>query len=222
MTRRSLIAPTAIVFDFDLTIADSRPGFIAGHTYAAQQTGVDVLDDDTIARSIGTPLDIFVPRVFPGLDPLTITEYIRLYRAKADEVMVGLTSMLPGAADTVRALHDEGLRLAIVSQKLRHLVFAVLEREDLGGCFEVVLGGQDVPAFKPDPRGLQMALERLGVDADDAIYIGDTVIDAEAAANANMRFIGVLTGPTTAAEFEPCEKLTLLERVNDLPNYLGF
>ena len=40
MTRRSLIAPTAIVFDFDLTIADSRPGFIAGHTYAAQQTGV--------------------------------------------------------------------------------------------------------------------------------------------------------------------------------------
>jgi len=221
MTRRSLIAPTAIVFDFDLTIADSRPGFIAGHTHAAQQTGVPVLDHEIIARSIGTPLDIFVPRVFPGLDPTTITEYIRLYRAKADEVMVDLTSMLPGAADTVRALHDEGLRLAIVSQKLRHLVFAVLEREDLAGCFKVVLGGQDVPAFKPDPRGLQMALERLGVDADDAIYVGDTVIDAEAAANANLRFIGVLTGPTAAAEFEPYQKLTLLPTVNDLPGYLG-
>ena len=216
-----MIAPTAIVFDFDLTIADSRPGFIAGHTYAAQQTGVEVLDDETIARSIGTPLDIFVPRVFPTLDPATVTEYIRVYRAKADEVMVGLTTMLPGAAETVRALHEEGLRLAIVSQKLRHLVFAVLERDDLAGCFEVVLGGQDVPAFKPDPRGLQMALERLGVDADDAIYVGDTVIDAEAAANANMRFIGVLTGPTTAQEFEPYKKLTLLDMVNDLPGYLG-
>jgi phosphoglycolate phosphatase len=219
--RRSLIAPTAIVFDFDLTIADSRPGFIAGHTYAAQQTGVDVLDDETIARSIGTPLDIFVPAHFPTLDPEIITEYIRLYRAKADEVMVGLTTMLPGAAETVRALHDEGLRLAIVSQKLRHLVFTVLEREDLEGFFEVVLGGQDVPAFKPDPRGLQMALDRLGVDADDAIYVGDTVIDAEAAANADMRFVGVLTGPTTAEEFEPYKKLTLLETVNDLPAYLG-
>ena len=216
-----MIAPSAIVFDFDLTIADSRPGFIAGHTYAAQQTGVDVLDDETIARSIGTPLDIFVPAHFPGLDPEIITEYIRLYRAKADEVMVGLTTMLPGAAETVRALDDDGLRLAIVSQKLRHLVFTVLEREDLAGCFEVVLGGQDVPAFKPDPRGLQMALDRLGVDADDAIYVGDTVIDAEAAANADMRFVGVLTGPTTAAEFEPYKKLTLLETVNDLPGYLG-
>jgi len=219
--RRSLIAPTAIVFDFDLTIADSRPGFIAGHTYAAQQTGVDVLDDETIARSIGTPLDIVVPRAFPGLDPEIITEYIRVYRAKADEVMADLTSMLPGAADTVRYLQEQDIQLAIVSQKLRHLVFAVLEREDLTGCFEAVLGGQDVPAFKPDPRGLQMALERLGVDADDAIYVGDTVIDAEAAANANMRFVGVLTGPTTAAEFEPYKKLTLLDSVNDLPGYLG-
>jgi phosphoglycolate phosphatase len=216
-----MIAPTAIVFDFDLTIADSRPGFIAGHTYAAQQTGVNVLDDETIARSIGTPLDIVVPRHFPGLDPDVVTEYIRLYRAKADEVMADLTTMLPGAAGTLRYLHEQGIQLAIVSQKLRHLVFAVLEREDLAGSFEVVLGGQDVPAFKPDPRGLQMALERLGVHADDAIYVGDTVIDAEAATNANMRFIGVLTGPTTAAEFEPYKKLTLLDSVNDLPGYLG-
>jgi phosphoglycolate phosphatase len=219
--RRSLIAPTAIVFDFDLTIADSRPGFIAGHTYAARETGIDVLDDETIARSIGTPLDIFVPAHFPGLDPDIITEYIRLYRARADEVMVGLTTMLPGAADTVRYLHEQDVQLAIVSQKLRHLVFAVLEREHLTGCFEVVLGGQDVPAFKPDPRGLQMALERLGVDPDDALYVGDTVIDAEAAANANLRFVGVLTGPTTAAEFEPYKKLSLLNSVNDLPGYLG-
>ena len=219
--RRSLIAPTSIVFDFDLTIADSRPGFIAGHAYAAKQTGIPPLDEETIARSIGTPLDIFVPRTLPDLAPDVMTEYIRHYRAKADEVMVGLTTMLPGAVETVRDLQDAGLRLAIVSQKLRHLVFTVLEREDIAGCFEVVLGGQDVPAFKPDPRGLQMALDRLNVHADDSIYIGDTVIDAEAAANAGMRFIGVLTGPTSAEEFEPYTKLTVLDSVNDLPGYLG-
>jgi phosphoglycolate phosphatase len=219
--RRSLIAPTAIVFDFDLTIADSRPGFIAAHTHAAQQVGVPALDDLTIARSIGTPLEIVVPRHFPGLDPTVVTDYIRLYRSKADEVMVELTALLPGAAETVRHLQGAGLQLAIVSQKLRHLVFAVLEREGIAGCFEVVLGGQDVPAFKPDPRGLQLALDRLGADVDDALYVGDTVIDAEAAANAGLRFIGVLTGPTTAQEFVPYEKLTLLDTVNDLPGYLG-
>jgi phosphoglycolate phosphatase len=221
MTRRSLIAPTDIIFDFDLTIADSRPGFIASHTHAAHQLGVPVLDDETIARSIGTPLEIVVPRAYPGMPPETITEYIRTYRAKADEVMVALTSMLPGAADTVRHLDNEGLQLAIVSQKLRHLVFAVLEREGIAGCFEVVLGGQDVPAFKPDPRGLQLALERLNAHPDDALYVGDTTIDAEAAANANLRFIGVLTGPTRAEEFASYEKLTLLDSVNDLPGYLG-
>jgi phosphoglycolate phosphatase len=221
MTRRSLIAPTAVIFDFDLTIADSRPGFVASHIHAAHQLGVPVLDEETIARSIGTPLDLVVPEVYPDMAPEAVVEYIRTYRAKADEVMVSLTTMLPSAAATVRYLHDERLRLAIVSQKLRHLVFAVLERYDIAECFEIVLGGQDVPAFKPDPRGLQLALDRLGVDADDALYVGDTVIDAEAAANAGLRFIGVLTGPTRAVEFESYDKLTLLDSVNDLPGYLG-
>ena len=66
-----------------------------------------------------------------------------------------------------------------------------------------MLGGEDVPAFKPDPRGLLLALERLAVAPADAIYVGDTTIDAEAAANAGLRFVAVLTGPTTRADFAP-------------------
>jgi phosphoglycolate phosphatase len=219
MSRRSLIAPTAVIFDFDLTLADSRPGFIASHRYAAEQLGVPAPTPEAIARAIGTPLEHIVPVMFPKMTEACVEEYIRAYRVKADEVMADLTEVLPGARETLNTLHNAGLRLALVSQKLRHLIEEVLDRE--GMKFEVVLGGQDVPDFKPAPGGLLLALERLGVEADDAIYVGDTTIDAAAAANAGLRFVGVLTGVTTREEFVPYASLTLLDSVGELPEFLG-
>jgi phosphoglycolate phosphatase len=219
MSRRTLIAPTAVIFDFDLTLADSRPGFIASHRHAAEKLGVPQPTPEAIARTIGTPLERIVPLMFPEMSEDWVADYIRTYRVKADEVMANLTEVLPGAREALDILHHSGIRLALVSQKLRHLIEDVLERE--GMKFEVVLGGQDVPDFKPDPSGLLLAMERLGVGADDALYVGDTTIDAEAAANADLRFVGVLTGVTTREEFEPYDRLTLLDSVGLLPEFLG-
>jgi phosphoglycolate phosphatase len=219
MTRRSLIAPAAVIFDFDLTLVDSRAGFLAGHRYAAECLGVPAPDADTIGRAIGTPLEIVVPRMFPAMNEVKGAEYIRLYRVKADEVMADLTVVLAGAGETVAYLKQQGIKLAIVSQKLRRLVEPVLKREGLE--IDLVLGGEDVPAFKPDPSGILLALERLDVEADDAIYVGDTTIDAEAAANAGLRFVGVLTGPTSRDEMAAYPALALLESVRDLPEFLA-
>ena len=135
--------------------------------------------------------------------------------------MTPLTVMLPGASESVHRLREAGLPLAIVSQKLRYRVEQVLDREAIRDCFAAVLGAEDVPAFKPDPRGLLLALERLAVAAYDALYVGDTTIDAKAAANAGLRFVGVLTGPTTRADFAPYAPVALLGSVADLPAVLS-
>lgn len=219
MTRRSLIAPTAVLFDFDLTLADSRPGFIASHAYAAQALGVDAPTPEAIARAIGIPIHKVVPVMFVSQPAAWHAEYIRLYRLKADEVMADLTEVFPEARATVDHLRHAGLKLALVSQKLRSLIESVLEREGLR--FDAVLGGEDVPDFKPHPGGLLLAMSRLGVEADDAIYVGDTTIDAEAAANAGLRFVGVLTGVTTREEFAPHASIGLLDHVRELPEFLG-
>ena len=219
MSRRSLIAPTTVIFDFDLTLADSRPGFIASHAYAAEKMDVAPPTPEAIARAIGIPIHKVVPVMFPEMPDAWVAEYVRHYRDRAEEVMADLTEVLPGARETLEYLDNAGLRLALVSQKLRSLIETVLERE--GMRFDVVLGGEDVPDFKPDPGGLVLAMSRLGVEPDDAIYVGDTTIDAEAAANAGLRFVGVLSGVTTREGFAPYESLALLDSVGDLPAYLG-
>ena len=162
---RRLTTPRAVIFDFDLTLADSSPGFDACHRFAAATLALPPPTSDAIRRSIGTPLDIVVPRFFPALTAAEVAAYIAAYQARADEVMTPLTVMLPGAVDSVRHLDQAGLTLAIVSQKLRYRVEAVLDREEISDCFDLVLGGEDVPAFKPDPSGLLLALQRLALSS---------------------------------------------------------
>ncbi len=210
----------AIVFDFDLTLADSSQGFIACHRFASSQFGLPEPTPEAIAASIGTPLDLVFTRFYGEGHADIAAEYIRVYQQHADEVMTGLTVMLDGAAATVRRLHAAGLKLGIVSQKLRYRVQEVLRRESLMHSFGVVLGGDDIPAFKPDPRGILIAIERLDA-AGSAFYVGDTTIDAEAAGNAGVPFVAVLTGVTDAAAFAPYQPAATLTSVAGLPAFLG-
>jgi len=58
----------------------------------------------------------------------------------------------------------------------------------------VIVGGEDVTRHKPDPEGLQRALASLGIEGDQALYVGDHPVDGQAAAGAGVRFVRVLTG----------------------------
>ena len=220
MSRRTVIAPGAIVFDFDLTLADSRPGFVAAHHFATQAMGLPEPTREAIARSIGTPLEKVVPVWWPDLEEAAAAEYVRIYRQQADDVMASLTTMLPGAVAAVQRLGEIGIPLAIVSQKLRHLIESVLEREGIADCFDILLGGQDVPDFKPDPGGILLVLERLDVTTADGLYVGDTTIDAEAAARGEVPFVAVLTGVTRREEFARYGAVAVLNSVAELPEYL--
>ncbi len=221
MTPPRLRRPGAVIFDFDLTLADSSAGFEACHRYAAERLGVMPPSADAVRRTIGTPLPIAVPRLYGSALDGRVDEYVDVYQAQADEVMGRLTAILPGARETLQRLNDAAIPTAIVSQKLRYRVEEVLLREGLLDAFASVLGAENVPASKPDPSGLLLALERLDAPAADALYVGDTTIDAEAAANAGLRFVAVLTGPTSRSDFAPFTTVAILETVGDLPNLLG-
>ena len=213
--------PRVVIFDFDLTLVDSSPGFEASHRYAAERLGLKTPTLDAVRRTIGTPLPLAVPMLYGAAIDGRLEEYIEVYQARADEVMGPLTVLLPGASETLHRLSGASIPLAIVSQKLRYRVEEVLQREGLLDRFAVVLGAEDVTAFKPDPSGLLLALERLAVPAEDAIYVGDTTIDAAAAANASVRFVAVLTGPTTRDDFATCATAAVLDSVAGLPDVLG-
>ena len=211
---------SAVIFDFDLTLVDSSAGFLDCHAFAARTLGLPLPEPATILGTIGTPLPLAYPRLVGDRHPELVDEYIRLYQARADAVMTGLTVTLPGVRATLIALREARLPLAIVSQKLRYRIEAVLERDALRDFFSTLIGGEDLTALKPDPEGLLKAATGLGVAPAAALYVGDTLIDAEAAKRAGMPFVAVLSGVTPAEAFSAYEVRAVLDSVAGLPTLL--
>ncbi len=212
----------AIVFDFDLTLVDSTAGFDDCHDYVMTEMGLPHTPDKVRAATslVGTPIPDVVRAVFPEHAAIA-EEYAERWQARADEVMTGKTVVLPGAAATVLRLQSAGLRLAIVSQKRRYRIEELLTREHLLSAFETLIGAEDVGAFKPDPRGIELAIQRLGASVETAMYVGDTAIDAEAARRAGVPFIAVLTGFAGREDLAAYQPLAVLPSVAELPAFLS-
>lgn len=212
--------PRAILFDFDLTLADSTRAIVACMTHAFHGMSLPCPDADAMARTIGIPL----PKAFAALSgdasPLAAADFAKRYLARADEVMVELTTLLPHAADAARALKARGLRTAIVSTKLRYRILAILERRELRDAFDIIVGGEDVREHKPHPEGLQLALAQLRTEPREAWYVGDHLVDAQAAGSAQLDFVAVLTGNTRREDFAAHPVHHFIESMEQLPRLI--
>ena len=144
-------------------------------------------------------------------------EFERLLMECAEQVMADRSVLFPTAGPTLKTLEDQGLRLGIVSTKTRRRIISILQREGLEGHFGVIIGGGEVSAHKPDPRGLLLAAEQLGCAPPEVLYVGDSVIDAEAAQRGGMSFVAVLSGVTPREAFRDYATVAILDTLNKLP-----
>jgi phosphoglycolate phosphatase len=210
--------PRALLFDFDLTLADSTRAIVECMTHAFNGMSLACPTADAIARTIGIPLTKAFATLSGDDSPLAAQAFVKRYLQHADQVMAELTTLLPHAAATARALKTRDIRTAIVSTKFRYRIVEILARRDLSDAFDVVIGGEDVREHKPHPEGLQRALAQLRIEPHDAWYVGDHPVDAQAAAGAQLNFVAVLTGFTTREDFAAYQVHHFLESLEKLPS----
>lgn len=100
----------------------------------------------------------------------------------------GLWSVaIEGAIETVRALKQRGYRIGVVSNA-EGRVGHDLERAGFDGMFETVVDSHHVGVEKPDPKIFQIAMERMGVGSEAAIFVGDVpAVDVIGAQRAQLR-----------------------------------
>lgn len=206
----------AAVFDFDLTLADSASAVSECSGYALQRLGLEPASAAEVRNTIGLTLEQSFVALTGNPEPELAAAYARHFVSRADEVMVAGTRLYPGVEAVLAGLRSRGVRLAIVSSKLRHRIQAILDRAGLGQAVDLILGAEDVHQHKPHPQGLRLALERLQVEAARSIYVGDHVVDAQAAANAGMAFVAVRTGSSSPEAWSGAAPLAIIEDVSEL------
>jgi phosphoglycolate phosphatase len=212
---------TAVIFDFDYTLADSSEGAIECINFAFARMELSPISAEAACRTIGLSLNDTLLTLAGDNVAHRCAEFSRLFVQRADDVMVGLTVLYPSVPPAIAALSERGLKLGIVSTKFRYRIEEILRRESLLHEFQVVIGGEDVEQHKPHPEGLLQAIERLQCSPASVVYVGDSVTDAELGKRAGVRFVAVLSGVTLVDDFKPYKPLHILEDLSHLPRVLS-
>ena len=150
-----------LLFDFDLTLADSSQGIFQCINYALAKMSYPEHDFESIKLTIGHSL----PTTFRILTGNNINKeadkFVKLFVEKADEIMNTNTIIYPEVYEILPKLKEQGFKTAIISTKYRYRIKGVLKREKLANYFDLIVGGEDVEEHKPHPEGLLLAIEKL-------------------------------------------------------------
>ena len=157
---------STFLFDFDGTLLDSNEHVISCFQKAFQHVLGKDLPRETITATFGIPL----AQALQDLAPEHADELLRVYRQYSDEAGFSMLYEIDGAYDTIRALHDMGCTIAIVTSKKE--VNATAQMDYIG-------------------IGDYCALEHLGVNAEDALMVGDSPHDILCGKNAHVDTAGV-------------------------------
>ena len=193
----------AVIFDLDGTLIDSAPDIHAAANTLMERHGFAPFTPAETRSFIGSGVPHFITCCLRARDRAgdaalraqLIAEFIDLY-----ETAVTLTTVYPGVAGALEALAAEPYALGLCTNKPHGPARAVLAHLALDAHFPVVIGGDSLTVRKPDPAPLQAAVAGLG--ARDAVYVGDSEVDAETAARAGLPFAlytqGYRKGPVDA------------------------
>jgi phosphoglycolate phosphatase len=211
----------AVLFDFDYTLADSSDAIV--ECFGAGLAAVDLpaIAPEQIRRTIGLPLPEALRTLHGVSDAALAARFREGFHALAERIMHERTRVFAPVAEVTGALRAAGLATAICSTKRRGQIERILARHALLDRFDAIVGGEDVPRHKPAPDALLLALERLGVEPERALYVGDHRVDADAAAGAGVPFVAVLSGPSPQADFAGATVRAFLGSVAELPGLLG-
>ena len=204
------------IFDFDLTLADSRPGILDCFKYAMNMHGVNIPDDYTIERTIGLTIEDAFESFLGEKNDELILKLSNTYRSRADEVMTPMTSFFDDAIGVLKLLKNAGVKLGIVSTKKAYRIREAFEKENNLAVIDKITGFESVSNCKPDPEGLLKTIDYFSVDKSEVLYIGDSYIDAKTARNAGVDFCGVLTGTTKRDEFEKYPSVAICENLTEM------
>lgn len=178
--------PQVVLFDLDGVLIDSFDVWAAVLEDCRAARGLPPLGIERIRASWGQGMDADVGEFFPGASiPALSSEYTAGFRRHMHRVRV-----IAGVPEAVAALRRAAVRLAVVTNSPADVAAAILEHAGLTRVFETVAGGDEVRISKPHPELLHLALHRLGACREQAVLVGDTVVDLAAARAAGIPAIG--------------------------------
>lgn len=189
----------AVLFDVDGTLIDSTYFHTLAWWQAFAQSG-HLVAMSKVHRAIGMGGDELVRHLLGSELPDGHAE--KLKQAHGAIFSTHWPALVPfrGAKDLLMQCADAGIAVVLASSAQQKELDVLRKVLDAEAAISAATSSSDADAGKPAPDIVDAALNAVGVDADRAIFVGDAVWDAAAAAKLGLPMVGVCSGGTSAAE----------------------
>ncbi len=191
--------PKLVMFDLDGTLIDSVPDLAVATDQMLVQLGRAPAGMDKVRNWVGNGAPVLVRRALAdGIDHQAISAE---QEAEALAIFMqvygtgnSLTTLYPGALETLQSLKMLGVKLALITNKPEKFIPELLAQTQMAEYFDWVVGGDTLPQKKPDPAGLLWVMQQAGVTAEQCLFVGDSRNDVQAARSAGVACIAVTYG----------------------------
>ncbi|CAM4496321.1 pyrophosphatase PpaX [Paenibacillus typhae] len=192
-----------VLFDLDGTIVNTNELIINSFMHALKENNLPPLSREQIIPHMGTTLQQQIS-TFSGLVDTSALELS--YRAYNNAHHDELIAAFPHVNETMDELLRRGIKLGIVTTKIRPTTLRALEMFDLLKYMETIVTVNDVEHPKPHPEPVLTALRNLNADPQRTLMVGDSAVDIQSAQAAGVRVAGVswsLKGEETLRKYHP-------------------
>lgn len=207
-----------IIFDLDGTLVNSLQDLAEAVNYALRECGYREYEISEFNMMIGHGIKNLLLTALPEkkrseeefkrLAPLFFDHY--------DRNITRHTTPYSGIRELLSALHKLGYKMAIASNKYQAGTEKIAKDIFAEIPFDAVYGQREGVATKPDPQIVYDILSELGLEASDAIYVGDSAVDIQTAKSASVVNVGVSWGLRSVEELEEAGADYIISKADEL------
>jgi phosphoglycolate phosphatase len=217
----------AVLFDLDGTLLDTAADIALALNRAIAEFGWAPVSERDVRTMIGRGAPILIRRL-AGAQQRTLDEAahaaltgrFQFHYGELQDSGNATAKPFAGAREALQELHDAGLRLAVVTNKQHRFAVSLMQRLGFGGWLDCIVGGDSCARRKPDPEPLLFACESLRIPAAQALMVGDSINDVQAARAAGIPVVCVPYGYNEGEDPRslPCD--AMIESLSLLPAML--
>lgn len=219
------LAVRLVIIDLDGTLIDTAPDLAASANATLAELGMPTYDRAMVATWIGEGISRFLKRALTGrldgeppaelyarAEPLLLKHYAARVSAESRPY--------PGVKEGLGQLAAMDLDLVCITNKPAAFTAPLLKDLGLDRYFTLVLSGDSLPRRKPDPLPLLHACARFGITPAQAVLVGDSANDTQAAHAAGMPVICVTYGYNRGLDVRSLGPDAVIDSLTELPRYI--
>lgn len=210
---------SAIFFDFDGTLADTAPGIVFTMIQVFRELGVAVPDETVMKGTIGLPLKQALQQAAALTDQeavLADAAYRRLFLScEAAKVEI-----FPQVTETLQWIKDQGIRMAIVTSRNAESLQVILQNHNIDGWYEAKVTNNDGLTPKPSPHMVQHLLDKMHLNADQVLVVGDTTFDIEMGNSAGCHTCAVTYGNHNGRQLRSANPTYMIDQFSQIKELL--